>query len=1244
MTTRCFIGVVATGLLLCGEAGAQPYSTATSGDPAIADELRLTCCNKAIKRSANAPVCPKDALDVQDGAAGRVGARGIQAQQKKREAVAVADIKKAEKTCLGHPIAEVDLQGCIGTRCQSEARRRRFLSLLDLAIDKPLKAGQLALGRQRLLHTGFFQVPHVYCRIRYGKAKIAFKVKGNRFIRRIRFHRNEKVYGEDLQGRLIFQPGDVLDPLSPAGRDILQRQCSVLATLYTKRGHDDAVIHVRSRSTGIGLVAVDIAVDEGVKHRVSRYRVTIKDPAVPSSDERRLGLACEKVTKRDILRVSGLEGEDVFAGRLRVKARGKIRRYLRMLGYAKPRITIEHLDVEQLVKIGVKLGRCNVVRMMTRETTDSPFTPTSDEDLLGSMSFAESGVFDLDEAERSRRALRAMLENRGALFAQVRMDFRRVPRTTTGRIDTAVTYYITTRYAAQIRALRFPGLAHYKDEQIKAVIGTHAYDFFGQGGYLQINQMLADLSRLKSFYESEGFFEFRYKLRRGAASRFKGVFDRRHYTRGREEIWEYLLPDRGFKVRRPGGENFIYVEVPVEEGRRSRLTKLSIAGASRGHAARVRELMGLSKGSVISYRRLLEGVHAAERYYHDLGYFQMRFLLECWGRGYSGAGVAGLGRLGGDDKAGLKGKSSAAKAGPAADKGSNPLAGLVGKQPAKNLTPWEQGKSENRCRQARLLAEKVSLRLTVAEGKRVRMGEVFISGNFDTDDDILLRDLPRPGEPFSKPRLFDAQRMLRNTGLFDSVTFDYIGADEDPVRDRIAVLVRVVESRSKDLQFEAGFQTINAERQQQQSGGSSVVTTPAFVVDHIEHQTSAQQRLTTGYGTHMGVVLPSLLLTGGGSFVERNLWGQGHLLELRGQLGWTFDKIGPDLIIPELVNVGLTYFNRRLAGSDWSLRLIAPYFIRDYATITIDIDKIGAAAEVSKRFGRLAFTTGVDLAYVRTRELLLNEPFTDFSFQQKLIPRVTYDSTDSPLNPTRGAFLAVSAALINAQLFDTAGKSTGTGSFVKIDATGKWFKRFGGQWVLASMLRLGGAYHLATNTTSASDRKLPANERFRLGGALGVRGFSTGGIPQANPDGTTRGVDNADPVDYDPQGNQLPYKCAQKDSLDNCVAYQVANDGDVLVSGAIELRTPPVFFDSLRLAFFYDFGGISEDLGGLNAETIRTGTGVGLRWLFSGQIPVRLDVATPTETRCLDPGVKETAACENIEEPVQFHFGLLYAF
>ena len=420
----------------------------------------------------------------------------------------------------------------------------------------------------------------------------------------------------------------------------------------------------------------------------------------------------------------------------------------------------------------------------------------------------------------------------------------------------------------------------------------------------------------------------------------------------------------------------------------------NVSGADGIGVDKVRELIGLQAGSVISYRRLLEGVHAVERHYHDQGFFRMRFLLECVGRGYSGAGLAGIkSSLGSTINSGVGSTKVADSFGPS----SGTTAG-DGAAVAKTL--WQRGLSENRCSQARMLAEKVSLRLTVVEGRRVHMGEIFVSGNFETSDEILFRDLPRPGEPFSKPRLFESQRRLRNMGLFDSVTFDYIGTDEEPVRDQIAVLVRVVEAKSRDLQIASGFQTVNADRQANATG-TKLVTTPAVVVDHIEHLTSNQQRLTTGYGTRMGAVLPSLLLTVGGSFKERNLWGEGLFTELHGQMGGTFaGKTLLELVTPELFQAYWMLVVPRLLGSSWSLNVIAPYYNRDHATLTIDIDEIGGAIEVQRRFGRLGFRAGVNLAFNSTVEVLKNAPDLGFSFQQKAMTGVTYDSTDSPLNPT----------------------------------------------------------------------------------------------------------------------------------------------------------------------------------------------------------------------------------------------------
>jgi outer membrane protein assembly factor BamA len=1146
----------------------------------------------------------------------------------------VPGLAETEARCVGKPIASAELLDCLGTRCQNRDERAKLLSLTDLTPGRVLASGALARGMIRLVETGFFRIAALRCVAGPTGARVAITVRGNRLIRSIRFVGNHDVTATELRGKLIFQPGDVLNPGTDEGRDLIARQVTAYEALYQREGFERVAVEIVGNAVDVDKVAVEVRIDEGLRQRIGAVRTRVLDPHVPSKREREAQLECPRVSVRTIVRASELSQADVFTRRVGVKARARVRDTLRRVGYHNPKVSVELDQRDQSVTIEIRLGRCSAVRILQRESSElagreAPYNAVELDDLKASLPFAESGVFDLSEAERGRRELAALFENRGYLFAEVELDFREVPRAWGSRVASAITYRVTTGYPAQIRGLRFCDGAILSDaegrEEPQACAGraaealffepgellgaivTRPYDVLDQGGFLATAQMFGDLERVRQFYRDAGFFEFRFSLHAPAAASRTRVLRERVNTKD-EEIIRYLLGDRGFRVRRPLGENFIYVEVPVEEGRRARFVSVELAGVSAANHDRVSGLLNLERGAVASHAIVTAAVRRIEDDYHSLGYFQASVEVSCSTRNRAVSVQLGA---------------------------------------ASGMAP---------CTAQRILAEEVALRIEVTEGPRVRIGEIFVRGNFRTDASLITRDMPAYGSDFSANRLFDSLRALRNLGIFRSVSFRYIGRDEVPVRDHIAIVITVVEESRAYAELSTGFQTVNVQRT---DSVGELGRTPSTILNAIEHVTSAGGRLGSTVGQRLGVSVPNLLLMAEGNLVFRNLLDQGEEVRfvLRGGVTprvFEADAGGGTTSLasePALIVAAAVYNNQRFLGSDVGLRIIAPYFSRDFATTTIDLEKVGAAAEISKRFGKLGLWLGADGGPVRFLDASLNQ-FVDWSLQFKAIPRLTYDGLDSPINPTRGVYASASAAYINAVIenlitrrdangdvvVDDAGNPRLVsvplrGNFLRLEAQGKGYVTFRDTLTLGAMVRVGSGVDIS----SAGKAQLPENERFRLGGQLGLRGYTDNGVLRYDANGAPiAALDDKGQRVCDPN-----YTAADG----TCTGYNAENDGDVIVNGSVEARFPILRDRGFWGAVFWDFGGIADTWSNLHSASIRHGIGFGLRFLVSGQIPIRIDYGIAINRRCQTAtDALSATGCPALEDFGNLQAGLLYAF
>lgn len=1097
--------------------------------------------------------------------------------------LADAGVATAQQQCQGRPLAEVQFEGCADTRCAEAWILHQCISLTDLHRGEILGHDALENAYKRLMKLTYFRTVRVSCSAdASGQGHATFSVTGNDFVRDVVIRGNKVLFEDELRSKLVIRPGDVLNATTPDGLAALQRQRDALEAIYQRSGYDEVHVEVSAETLRPGELRLHIDIDEGSRQRVGRQIVRIFPLPPPTEAEEGAGLSCPRLSERVILDKSEFQSQDVFTRRAANKARTRIRTFLRSLGYGNPRIDISHDAQEEAVVLDVRPGRCNLVRIFVREEAGagakSGFALSSDEALRDALPFAESGLYDFDEADRGRSDLMVVMENRGYLFADVQIDYRPVPKELGSQVETAITYYVTTGFISQVRGMSFPGAHHFDASQLLAVMSSKPYDFFDTGGYAQIDQLLGDLDTLRQFYRSAGFYQFRYDIGLPDTPTPTTPSERARSQVGGATVFEYRYPDKGFQIRRLNGENFIYVDIPISEGEQTRLRDVHIEGAGQVRLGHVQRLLGLHKGDVVSYDLLQKALRSVEEHYRNTGYFRMELETRCATRG--------------------------------------------------------PDRAEAPCSADMMLAREVDLHVVIREGQRVDVGEVFVAGNFKTNAAVVLRDMPKAGVAFSAEALFEAQRRLRNLGVFSQVAFQYIGEDEKPPRSRLAILVQVAESQSQFADYAIGFQTINGARNDGSSAGQA-----NGGVDALDHLTSGTDRLSTGFGQAVGLTLPNLLMTAEAAYIDRNFLSSAKELRLPVKVGLSFT--GFDIKSLRGLWILPSYYDSRLLGSDFGLRIIVPYYRRDYATQAIDEDRTGLFAEVTRRFGKIAIAMATDTGLVRSRtpgstefspggatcpvdsagQTPHNCKCPDGSLtcgfvpQFQAIPRLTWDGQNAPLNPTRGWFLDARLPYIQTRINDVAAQ------YLKYEATGKLFIPVGPHLTLAGMLHGGGGFSLQGAAS------LPQTERFRLGGQHFLRGYLDDGIRQYTSDGKLRSLD-ANKVQC-----QAPFGAG-------CAS--VSGDGNIVVNGSWELRFPIARDNGFWGAAFWDFGGIAEDSWSqLSPASIRHGVGVGVRMLLAGQIPARLDYGFALDRRCRDLA---GGVCQAYDEFGRLHLALLYSF
>ena len=496
--------------------------------------------------------------------------------------------------------------------------------------------------------------------------------------------------------------------------------------------------------------------------------------------------------------------------------------------------------------------------------------------------------------------------------------------------------------------------------------------------------------------------------------------------------------------------------------------------------------------------------------------------------------------------------------------------------------------------------------------------------------------MPNSGQPFSAATLFESQRRLRNLGLFGQVTFDYIGEDESPPRQRLGVVVSVAENSFRWMEYAVGVQTINASH-------AKTERTVAPLLDGVGQATAAGDRAASGYNQGLTLNLPNLLLTGEAAWVNRNFLGLGKQMRVALKTGLARSPTCGDGITTiacsdqtildtiRLLSLTPTYSDSRLFGSDVTLNLTAPYFIHDYASGVVDLDRTGALVQLARRFGKVALALAFDAGFIRTRSPSVPIPDNGFRLepQFQISPTLTWDRTDSLLNPTRGFYLASSVQYINAykQVVSSPDPTLigqyQHGNYVKYEASAKGFIPFGQAAVLALLVHAGGSTQLGSESTD-----LPDWARFQLGGIQGLRGYADLAVKEYLADGTTKSLD----------------KDGQAVSSNSALAARTKQGGNVIVNGSAELRFPILRETGIWGAGFWDWGAIADTPSEVYPASFRHGVGLGLRWLLSGQIPIRIDYGFAIGRRVREVANTGVQQLVTLDDFGALSFSVLYSF
>lgn len=1050
-------------------------------------------------------------------------------------------------------VRQARVLGCDTARCRDPGFPDILVGLAGLRAGEVLDGGRVEAARARLLELGLFRGVTLRCAPGEGGLDVDLEVIPVTRLRKVRFLGHRHFDEPALLDRLPVEPGDPLDPQGRRTDDLLERVRDAVKRAYAEEGFHATDVDLVLKPVEGDLVDLHVTVREGERLKIARVEASLGSAQFAGDWTGPREWACPAVRARDLRSWAGVSAGDAYTDRTVPTAVQNLQRALRAIGFSGVRIVAD-LDREtRRLALGASYSSCYLIRFFVRDR-DAPgrlgFRPLDDPGLLEVLPFADSGVFDLTEASLGREGIRQYFEDRGYLFADVVLDYRAFRA---GEGDdrpewvgpgvSGIISYFVT--TNRRREVRSIRFPGRRD-----LDESHLREVMATRPYDFFGDPGAVLPD-QVFQDLERIRE-RYRREGFPDIAFEwageeGVRRREVAREGRETVYTYVDGDRAFRVRTLPSTDGVVLEIGVREGDQQRLGEVRVQGVTAFPVDELMRDLDLLEGRPFSPLRLADAVRDLRRRYANEGYLAAEVRVACRGHDPDGADEACF-----------------ALDGPPA----------IPHRPSRDRGP----------------SRRVDVAITVVEGTRTRVLAVIVDGVQRTREDVVRREFPRPGEPYRLDRVAQAVRTLKNFGVFRSVQVQAVGAGEHPPREEVALVVTCREARSRFVDLAGGFETLN------RSGEF-----PGYLTSPLATTLTVQDRTTTGFGRTVGLQIPDILLTAEVRYTDLNFLGRAKRLYLPVKYGisataWDrYAAFTPTYVDPRFFARGLNF-------------RVTPFVIYDRATTRLDLFQFGAEFALSKEvlpslFGGLTY----EIAEVTSRDPETETAYSPFRIENKVVPTLTYDRLDHPINPKRGGIIQASLSYINAIV------SGNVRNYLKFEATAKGFYTVRNFLTFAFMGRYG------TSRSFGASGILPQEERFTLGGNRGVRGFANDAIAQYHPDGSLR-------LERLPDGTlRKPY------------------GGDIVVSGSTEVRFPVVRRINLFAAVFYDVGALADRVAEISGASFRHSVGFGVRYLLGDAIPIRLDYGLILDRRCRDVDPL-TGLCVQKEEIGNIHFGLLYSF
>jgi outer membrane protein insertion porin family len=415
----------------------------------------------------------------------------------------------------------------------------------------------------------------------------------------------------------------------------------------------------------------------------------------------------------------------------------------------------------------------------------------------------------------------------------------------------------------------------------------------------------------------------------------------------------------------------------------------------------------------------------------------------------------------------------------------------------------------------------IDVKFLIEEGQRHTVRSVEIQGNTKTRSTVIARELALgPGEVFDLARTRVSEARLRNTQFFEEVRVTPVSTTIPGQSD---LRVTVKEGPTGQVSFGAGYSTVEG-----------LVGFVEYAESNFDFSNSEGWYRGDGQKFRVRLSVGSLTNSFEHSFEEPALWER-------------------DLAVGYSIE-------RRYAG----------YASANYSVLSEGVSLYARRRIFSNIEGRLSYNLrrmSVDNVTLSAPQDVADEAAAGARVISSVSASLTYDTRDEYNFPTKGSRLSLTEEL--------AGNGFGGDvKYLKSELrTGRWFLLSPtAEQTIGVIGRVG--------MITGSGGSIPFYERFYLGGAYDMRGFSYNDVGAYDTYDTTHGSNQ-------PIGG---------------MTYGYLN-AEYTIKAA----------DNLRFAAFYDYGFVNKSETNFSVSQANSDYGLGMRILLGGAV-MRLDFGFPLQT------------------------------